>query len=171
MGVGCWEQLRNEPRTSTNILCALELALEPPSAHPSSWHPLGPWPSSWGPGAARGRPKTDCQRGRDTAAGSSAGLLSVCEGQSQGGGAYSPPNPICLDPVSEARRLERGGWVCAPCWGARLHARVGYAAVNRCAALCKPGLGLVTHPRSVSSFLESCLLCSPPSLPLFFPSS
>lgn len=30
VGVGCWEQLRNEPRTSTNILCALELALEPP---------------------------------------------------------------------------------------------------------------------------------------------
>lgn len=77
VGVGCWEQLRNEPRTSTNILCALQLALEPPSAHPSSWHPLGPWLSSWGLGAARERPKADCQRGRDTAAGSSAGLLSV----------------------------------------------------------------------------------------------
>lgn len=83
MGLGCWEQLRNEPRTSTNILCALELALEPPSAHPSSWHPFGPWPSSWGPGAGRGGLRTDCQCGRDTAAGSSAGLLSVCAGQSR----------------------------------------------------------------------------------------
>lgn len=41
--------------------------------------------------------------------------------------------------------------MCALCWGARLHARVGDAEVNRCAALCKPGLGLVTHPRSVMS--------------------
>lgn len=49
VGVGCWEQLRNEPHTSTNILCALKPALEPPSAHPSLWHPFGPQPSSGGP--------------------------------------------------------------------------------------------------------------------------
>lgn len=48
VGVGCWEQLGNVPHTSTDFLCALEAALEPPSPHPSSWHPLGPLPRAWG---------------------------------------------------------------------------------------------------------------------------
>lgn len=75
--MGCWEQLSNEPRTSTNILCALELALEPPQ--PIHHHGIlsGPGPLLGAPGAGRGGPRTGCQRGRDTTAGSSAGLLSV----------------------------------------------------------------------------------------------
>lgn len=77
MGVGFWEQLRNEPHTSTNILCALKPALEPPSAHPSSWRPFGPRPSSGGLGMGGGGLRAGCQHGRDAAAGSSAGLLSV----------------------------------------------------------------------------------------------
>lgn len=41
----------------------------------------GPLPGARG--AGRGGLRTDCQCGRDTAAGSSAGLLSVCAGQSR----------------------------------------------------------------------------------------
>lgn len=60
-----------------------------------------------------------------------------------GGGACSPPNPICLDPVSKVHLLVNEGQVCVLCWGSRLHARVRCAEVNRCAVLYKPGLG---HP-------------------------
>lgn len=74
------------------------------------------------------------------------------EGGTQG--ACSPPNPICLDPGSETHWLASSGRVCALCRRTRLLARVGHAGVNRCAALCKPGLGLVTCP-GVSASCQS----------------
>lgn len=76
-GVGCWEQLRNEPRTSANILCALELALEPPQPihHCGILSDPGPLPGARG--RLEGGGGEDCQHGGDTTAGSSAGLLSV----------------------------------------------------------------------------------------------
>ena len=49
--------------------------------------------------------------------------------------------------------------MCALCWGARLHARVRCAEVNRCAVLYNPGLG---HPVSLAYQLLLRVL-----LPLF----
>lgn len=103
-------------------------------------------------------------------------VCSVSELDSAGGvagrGVCSPPNPICLDRGSAAHWLASEGRVCALCWSPRLLARVGRAEGNRCAALCKPGLGLVTFP-GVSAARQSPASPSPAirSPSAFFPPS
>lgn len=152
-GTGCWEQLRDQPCTSTDILCALG------PAHPSSRHPLRPpalflgaqgqvsrtedrlsaWPrdSSWPPRRSAQCRSWTVQAGR---AGGRGGA---------GRGVCGPPNPICSGQGSDAHWLaSEGPGVCAvrgpTC--ARTNERGACAEVNRCAALYKPGLGLVTCP-------------------------
>lgn len=90
VGASCWEQLRNEPRTSAGILCALELA------RPSSWHPLRRPALFLGPGGRSPGLRTDCQRGRETAAGSSVGLLSVGAGRCGGRGGHKVPAALLI---------------------------------------------------------------------------
>lgn len=147
--MGCWEQLRDEPRTSTDILCALG------PAHPSSRHPLrslalflgaqgqvsrtedrlSAWPrdSSWLP-----RRSAQCRS------------WTVRGGGGRGGGergVCSPPNPICSGQGSDAHWLAiEGPGVCAVRGPTFAHTCGACAEVNRCAALYKPGLGLVTCP-------------------------
>lgn len=62
--------------TSTNILCALRPALEPPSPHPSSWHLLQGSFLGLGGGGIGGL-RADCPRARESTAGHSTGLLNV----------------------------------------------------------------------------------------------
>lgn len=87
-GVGCWEQLRNAPHTSTNILCALRPALEPPSPHPSFWHLLqGSFLGLDGGGI--GGLRADSPHARESAAGHSTGLFNVGWLEGHRGGACS----------------------------------------------------------------------------------
>lgn len=148
--MGCWEQLRNVPHTSTNILCALRPALEPPSPHPSSWHLL----QGLLPGAGWGRELggsglTVPVPERVQLATPQACLVST--GGSRGGACSLLIQFVYTNLCSSLAPKRRPE--CMLCWGAHSHTCGGYPGVNRWAALYKPPY----H----ASFLRPCLPTSP----------
>ena len=161
MALGCWEQLRNEPPISTNILCALELAPEPPQPihHRGILSDPGPLPGAQGRGEGAEDGLSACERPQLAA----LQACTVSAPDSRGWGRLQPSNPICLDPASEARRLVREAQVRALCWGARLHTRVGRekgAGVLCCVGRARPPPGSGVSASSA----PSCSSSSTPAL-------
>lgn len=114
--MGCWEQFRNVPHTSTNILCALRPALEPPSPHPSSWHLLQDSFLGLGGGGLGGSGLTVPVPERVQLATLQACLMSTGGSQRR---CLQPPNPICLHRILGDRVHAVSGCTLAHMW--RLH--------------------------------------------------